>query len=137
VRFHEYIEFLAQDDKTEVIMLYLESIKQGDEIVRVCKRAARKKPVIALKVGRSSAGQRASASHTGALAVSDAIVEDAFRQAGIHRVNNADEMFDLAEAFLDNPHAQGQAGLHPERRRRRQLGGGGQCRALGAGGAGA
>jgi acyl-CoA synthetase (NDP forming) len=103
VRFHEYIEFLAQDDQTEVIMLYLESIKQGDEIVRVCKRAARKKPVIALKVGQSSAGQRASASHTGALAVSDAIVQDAFRQAGIHRVNNADEMFDLAEAFLDNP----------------------------------
>ena len=103
VHFHEYIEFLAEDDQTGVIMLYLESIKQGDEIVRVCKKATRKKPVIALKVGRSTAGQRASASHTGALAVSDAIVEDAFKQAGIHRVNNVDEMFDLAEAFLDHP----------------------------------
>ena len=103
VHFHEYIEFLAQDEKTGVIMLYLESIKQGAELVRVCKKATLNKPVIALKVGRTQAGQRASASHTGALAVSDAIVEDAFRQAGIHRVNNVDEMFDLAEAFLDHP----------------------------------
>ena len=86
VHFHEYIEFLAQDENTGVIMLYLESIKQGAELVRVCKNATRNKPVIALKVGRTQAGQRASASHTGALAVSDAIVEDGFRQAGIHRV---------------------------------------------------
>ena len=107
VRFHEYIDFLAQDQETDVIMLYLESIKEGDEIIKVCKRATRKKPVIALKVGQSGAGQRASASHTGALAVSDAIVQDAFRQAGIHRVHNADEMFDLAEAFLDNPSPRG------------------------------
>ena len=103
VRFHEYLDFLAQDEQTDVIMLYLESITMGDELVKVCRRATRKKPVIALKVGRSGAGQRASASHTGALAANDAIVEDAFKQAGIIRVNNVDEMFDLAEAFLDCP----------------------------------
>ena len=103
VRFHDYIDYLASDDDTDVIMLYLESIKFGDEMVKVCRRAVKKKPIIALKVGRSTAGQRASASHTGALAADDAIVEDAFKQAGILRVNNVDEMFDLAECFLDAP----------------------------------
>lgn len=107
VRFHDYIDFLAQDDDTDVILLYLESIKFGAELVKACRRASRKKPIIALKVGRSTAGQRASASHTGALAADDAIVEDAFKQAGILRVNNVDEMFDLAEAFLDCPPPKG------------------------------
>jgi acetyltransferase len=107
VRFHDYIDYLAADEQTDVIMLYLESIKFGDEMVKVCRRTTRKKPILAIKVGRTQAGVRASASHTGALAVDDAIVEDAFKQAGIIRVNNVDEMFDLAEAFLDCPLPQG------------------------------
>ncbi len=103
VRFHEYVEYLAEDPQTKVIMLYLESIREGDALVNVCRKAVRKKPIIAIKVGRTTAGRRASASHTGALAADDRIVEAAFEQAGIIRVANIDEMFDIAEAFLDCP----------------------------------
>jgi acetate---CoA ligase (ADP-forming) len=107
VGFHDYIEYLADDPQTRVIMLYLESIKYGDELVKVCRRTSQKKPIVAIKVGRTKAGQRASASHTGALAADDRIVQAAFEQAGIHRVSNIDEMFDLAESFLDCPPARG------------------------------
>ena len=103
VKFHDYIRFLGEDPATSVIMLYLESIRFGDRMIAAAREVSRKKPIIALKVGRTKAGARASASHTGALAANDAIVEAAFKQAGIHRVSNVDEMFDLAEALLDSP----------------------------------
>lgn len=107
VHFHDYIDYLADDDDTDAIMLYLESIKDGAELIASARRAVAKKPIIALKVGRTGAGQRASASHTGALAANDAIVEAAFEQAGIIRVSNVDEMFDLAETLVDCPPAKG------------------------------
>jgi len=107
VRFHDYIDFLAADPQTQVIMLYLESIKEGDKLVQACRRATRIKPVVAIKVGRTAAGRRASASHTGALAADDRIVEAAFEQAGVIRVSNIDEMFDIGEALLDCPTAAG------------------------------
>jgi len=107
VRFHDYIDFLAGDPQTQVILLYLESIKQGDAFIQACRKATRTKPIVAIKVGRTNAGRRASASHTGALAADDRIVEAAFEQAGIIRVSNIDEMFDLAEAFLDCPKPKG------------------------------
>jgi acetyltransferase len=103
MRFHHYIDFLAEDPQTRVILLYLESIKEGDKFIRACRKATRTKPIIAIKVGRTDAGRRASASHTGALAADDRIVEAAFEQAGILRASNIDEMFDLAEALLDCP----------------------------------
>lgn len=107
VRFHDYIDFLAADPQTKVIMLYLESVKEGGQLIQACRRATRSKPIVAIKVGRTRAGRRASASHTGALAADDRIVEAAFEQAGIIRVSNIDEMFDIAEAFLDCPAPQG------------------------------
>ncbi|MFZ3045320.1 MAG: acetate--CoA ligase family protein [Desulfatirhabdiaceae bacterium] len=103
VPFHQYVDFLMEDHQTRVILLYLESIKQGDALIQVCRKATHIKPTIALKVGNTNAGRRASASHTGALAADDRIVDAAFEQAGIIRVTNIDEMFDLAEAFLDCP----------------------------------
>ena len=103
VRFHDYLRFLGDDPETGVIMLYLESIRFGDQMIAAAREVSRKKPIVALKVGRTKAGARASASHTGALAANDAIVEAGFKQAGIHRVFNVDEMFDLAESFLDLP----------------------------------
>jgi acyl-CoA synthetase (NDP forming) len=103
VNFHEYIEYLKGDPYTKVIMTYLEGIKEGNSLVRVARETAKKKPVIALKVGRSNAGARAAASHTGSLAGDDLIVDAAFRQAGIVRVSNADELFDMAEVFASCP----------------------------------
>jgi acetyltransferase len=103
VKFHEYLEYLGQDAETRVIMMYMEGITEGDRLVRIAREVCQHKPVIILKVGRSQAGIRAAASHTGSLAGVDAIVDAAFRQAGILRVSNVDEMFDTAICFAHLP----------------------------------
>ena len=103
VKFHEYIEYLGQDEGTKAILMYMEGIKEGDQIVRAAREVSKKKPIVILKVGRSKAGARAAASHTGSLAADDAIVDAAFRQAGIVRVTNVDEMFDVAMSFANMP----------------------------------
>jgi len=103
VNFHEYVEYLSQDDDTKVIMMYMEGIKEGGQLIQVARRVSAKKPIIILKVGRSKAGMRAAASHTGSLAADDAIVNSAFKQAGIIRVSNVDEMFDVAMCFANLP----------------------------------
>jgi len=107
VNFHEYIDYLKGDPDTKVIMTYLEGIKEGNSLVRVSRETVKKKPIIALKVGRSKAGARTAASHTGSLAGDDLIVDAAFRQAGIVRVCNVDEMFDMAEVFASCPMPRG------------------------------
>jgi acyl-CoA synthetase (NDP forming) len=96
VSFPEYIEYLKDDPNTKAIMIYLEGIKDGNRLVQVARETAKAKPVIALKVGRSMAGARAAASHTGSLAGDALIVDAAFRQAGVVRVSNVDELFDMA-----------------------------------------
>ncbi|RLA91800.1 MAG: CoA-binding protein [Deltaproteobacteria bacterium] len=103
VKFHEYFEYLNQDKDTKVILTYMEGIKEGDKLVEVAREVSKNKPIVALKVGRSKAGARAAASHTGSLAGDDAIVDAAFRQAGILRVFNVDEMFDIATCFSGLP----------------------------------
>ena len=103
VKFHEYIQYLGQDEETKAILMYMEGIKEGGEIVRAAREVSKKKPIVILKVGRSKAGARAAASHTGSLAADDAIVDAAFRQAGIVRVTNVDEMFDVAMSFANMP----------------------------------
>jgi acyl-CoA synthetase (NDP forming) len=103
VKFHEYIDYLGQDEATQAIMVYMEGIKEGGQIVRVAQEVSKIKPIVILKVGRSGAGARAAASHTGSLAADDAVVDAAFRQAGIVRVTNVDEMFDVAMSFANMP----------------------------------
>lgn len=103
VRFHEYISYLADDQDTKVILAYLEGIKNGNDFVQVARETVKKKPIVLIKVGRSKAGVRAAASHTGSLAGDDDIVDAALRQGGIIRVSNIDELFDVAQAFLTCP----------------------------------
>ncbi|MBN2439055.1 MAG: CoA-binding protein, partial [Deltaproteobacteria bacterium] len=103
VKFHEYIEYLGRDEGTKAILMYMEGIREGDQIVRVAREVSKRKPIVILKVGRSKAGARAAASHTGSLAADDAVVDAAFRQAGIVRVTNVDEMFDVAMSFANMP----------------------------------
>ncbi|MBN2033545.1 MAG: acetate--CoA ligase family protein [Deltaproteobacteria bacterium] len=103
VSFPDYIEYLKDDPDTKAIMVYLEGIKDGNKLIRVAMDTAKEKPVIALKVGRSTAGARAAASHTGSLAGDELIVDAAFRQAGIVRVTNVDELFDVAHTFSSCP----------------------------------
>lgn len=90
---------LAEDPGTSVIAMYLEHVANGVRFVQEGRLAVRQKPVIALKAGRSSAGQKAAASHTGALAGSESAYDAAFEKTGILRAGDTEEMFDWARAL--------------------------------------
>ena len=94
---------VAQDKHTRVIALYMESVSDGQKFVQAASEVTKHKPVIALKVGRFEAGQKAAASHTGALAGSEAAFDAAFEKAGILRANTAEQMFDWARALENCP----------------------------------
>ena len=99
----DMLPMLADDPHTKVIALYMESVSDGKRFVDVAKEVTRHKPVIALKVGRFESGQKAAASHTGALAASDTAFDAAFEKAGILRANTAEQMFDWAIALENCP----------------------------------
>lgn len=94
---------MAEDEKTRVISFYMESIRDGRRFVEEAGKAARRKPLIAMKVGRSLSGQRAAASHTGALAGAEQAYEAAFRRAGVLQAGSIEELFDWAVALADCP----------------------------------
>ncbi|MGD9868490.1 MAG: GNAT family N-acetyltransferase [Hyphomicrobiales bacterium] len=93
VDFGDLLDYLAGDIRSRAILLYIESITHAPKFLSAARRASRAKPVIAIKAGRRSAGARAAASHTGALAGADAAYDAAFQRAGVLRV------FDLIELF--------------------------------------
>ena len=94
---------VVEDENTRVLTLYIESVADGRRFIEEASRVTRRKPVVALKVGRFEAGQKAAASHTGALAGSDTAYEAAFRKAGIFRATTSEEMFDWASALASCP----------------------------------
>lgn len=94
---------LAEAEQTRVIVLYMESVSNGRRFVEVARQVTRRKPVIALKVGRFESGQKAAASHTGALAASDTAFDAAFEKAGILRADSAEQLFDWARALAACP----------------------------------
>ena len=91
------------DPETDVITLYLESFGNPKKFSRLARRIGRRKPIIAVKSGRSEAGSRAASSHTGALASSDVAVQALFRQAGVIRVDTIDQLFDAASLLANQP----------------------------------
>ncbi len=95
----EMLEYLLHDDNTKVILFYSESIENGREFMRVSRKVTSKKPIVALKVGRSDAGARAAASHTGSIAGSDQIYSSAFKQVGVLRAKDLEEFFDMGKAL--------------------------------------
>jgi acetyltransferase len=95
VDFGDMLDYLATDPDTRAILLYLEGITHGRKFMSAARAASRTKPVLVLKAGRSAAGARAAASHTGVLAGADA----AFRRAGMLRVGAMAELFDAAETL--------------------------------------
>jgi len=95
----DMLPLLADDEHTRVIVLYMEGVADGVRFVDVARNVTRRKPVIALKVGRFESGQKAAASHTGALAASDIAFDAAFAKAGIFRADSAEQMFDWARAL--------------------------------------
>ncbi|MDP9191430.1 MAG: GNAT family N-acetyltransferase [Acidobacteriota bacterium] len=100
---NDLIQYWAEDPNTDVILLYLESFGNPRKFGEIARRVGRTKPIVAVKAGRSAAGAKAASSHTGALATSDAIVDDLFRQAGIIRTGTLEEMFDVAALLANQP----------------------------------
>lgn len=101
----ELLYYLMDDPKTKVILLYLEEISDGPRLMKAAREVIMKshKPVLILKSGRTEEGASAAASHTGSLAGKDEICDAAFRQAGIIRCENIEEMFNIAIAFVYQP----------------------------------
>lgn len=99
----DYLEYLAEDDETKVILSYVEGLKDGRRFFETAKKVTQKKPIVTLKAGCTSAGARAAKSHTAALAGSDAIFDSVCKQAGIIRVRDMDEIFNVGAALLHQP----------------------------------
>jgi acetyl coenzyme A synthetase (ADP forming)-like protein len=93
---NDLLEWWEEDEETDVVLLYLESFGNPQKFGRLASRVARRKPILALKGGVTSAGARAASSHTAALAGSDAVVDALFRQAGVLRARTLEELVDVA-----------------------------------------
>jgi acetyltransferase len=99
VDFGDVLDYLGSDPYTRAILLYIETIQERRNFMSAARAAARNKPVLAIKAGRSKDGARAAASHTGALAGSDAVFDAALRRAGMLRVQDIDEIFGAVETL--------------------------------------
>src|SRR5215472_13934440 len=104
----DLLTFFEQDDNTHVIAMHCEDLKDGRSFAEVAKRVSKKKPVIVLKAGRTSAGAKAASSHTGALAGNDRIYDDVLRQAGVIRAPGLRDMLDYARGLQKLPTPKGE-----------------------------
>ncbi|WMT78077.1 bifunctional acetate--CoA ligase family protein/GNAT family N-acetyltransferase [Bradyrhizobium sp. Ash2021] len=95
----DLLDYFALDPKTQAILLYIEAIKDARKFMSAARAAARIKPVVVVKSGRMAQGAKAAATHTGALAGSDAVYDAAFQRAGVLRVSDLRELFDCAETL--------------------------------------
>jgi acetyl coenzyme A synthetase (ADP forming)-like protein len=100
---NDLLQYWAADPRTSVILLYLESFGNPRKFGRIARRVGRLKPIVAVKSGRSAAGSRAAASHTGALVASDVTVEALFHQAGVIRTDTLEQMLDVAMLLAHQP----------------------------------
>jgi acetyl coenzyme A synthetase (ADP forming)-like protein len=100
---NDLLAYWADDPRTRVVVLYLESFGNPRKFARVAPELARKKPIVAMKAGRSTAGARAAASHSAALANLDVAVDALFEQAGVIRTNTMEELFDAVELLSSQP----------------------------------
>lgn len=107
VSIEDFMETFEVDVKTRTVLLYLESVKDGRRFFESARRVGKKKPVVILKGGRSEAGNRAAASHTGSLAANFKIFEALCRQAGVVSVHQPVEMLDASAVFSSLPLPQG------------------------------
>ncbi len=94
----DFMRFMIDDERTRVIMVAVETIRDGRKFAEVARHAAdREKPIVMLKFGRTDAGRRAAASHTGALTGADEVHDAAFRQYGVLRVTDCNELYEVAK----------------------------------------
>lgn len=93
---NDLLLYWEEDAHTDVILMYLESFGNPRKFARIARRVSRRKPIVAVKSGRSTSGVRAASSHTAAVSAGDAAVDALFRQAGVIRTDTLEEMFDVA-----------------------------------------
>ena len=101
----DLLNYLAEDDKTKVVAMYLEAIGDGEGFTKAVRKLLweKNKPVLILKSGRSAAGAKAVSSHTGSLAGNDAVYEALLKQSGAIRVDSIEQLFDYAALFCNQP----------------------------------
>jgi acetyl coenzyme A synthetase (ADP forming)-like protein len=104
----DLLTFFEQDDNTQIIAQHCEDLKDGRAFAEVAKRVSKKKPIVVLKAGRTSAGAKAASSHTGALAGNDKIYEDVFNQSGVIRARSLRDMLDFARGIPVLPTPKGE-----------------------------
>lgn len=107
VNWGDLIDYLGDDPNTHSIVIYMESIGDARSFLSAAREVALTKPIIVIKSGRTSAAAQAAASHTGALAGSDDVLDAAFRRCGVLRVDTIDDLFNLAEILAKQPRPKG------------------------------
>jgi acetyltransferase len=107
VDFGDLIDYLGNYPEVNSILLYIESLTNFRKFMSAARAVSRVKPIVVLKSGRSPAGARAAASHTGAMVGEDAVYDAAFKRAGIVRVQTFGELFDCAELMAKQPRPKG------------------------------
>ena len=100
---NDLLQFWEDDVATEVVLLYLESFGNPRKFARIARRVSQRKPIVAVKSGRTPAGTRGATSHTAALAASDVAVDALFHQAGVIRVDTLEELLDTAQLLAAQP----------------------------------
>jgi acetyl coenzyme A synthetase (ADP forming)-like protein len=100
---NDLLQYWEEDPSTDVILLYLESFGNPRRFARIARRVSRRKPIIAVKAGRTKSGRRAAGSHTAALAASDVVVDALFHQSGVIRAETLEEMLALATGLAAQP----------------------------------
>lgn len=95
----ELLKYMADDEGTKVVALYIEGVRNGRKFLDVARSAAKKKSILVLKGGRTAKGAEAVVSHTRSLAGKDAVFDAAFKQAGIHRAMSVEELYDACKGF--------------------------------------
>jgi acetyltransferase len=100
---NDLIAYWGADERTRVMLMYLENFGNPRKFTRLAREITKTKPIIVVKSGRSGAGARAASSHTGALAGADSAIDALLRQCGVLRADTVEEMFDLAMAFSHQP----------------------------------
>ena len=104
----DLLEFFEQDDNTQIIAQHCEDLKDGRSFAEVAKRVSKKKPIVMLKAGRTSAGAKAASSHTGALAGNDRIYEDVLKQSGVIRARSLRDLLEFARGIPVLPTPRGE-----------------------------
>jgi len=99
----DILDYLAEDEETKVIAIYMEGIDKGRRFLETAERVSRTKPLVILKAGKSEAGVKAASSHTGSLSVNDRVFDAVSKRAGIIRVENLEELIDVVKAFAYLP----------------------------------